>query len=627
MLESRSIPTHKALSLAYSGLSVRGEGGADEVTYGPTVGAIIAPWTNRKYKKKAAKLAAARVEGEENGGAGGQGERGDDMAYHSDDDHSEGKKSKKSKSNKKEGLQKGQRYLIKDFNGLVKAGEMMLVVGRPGSGCTTFLKALAGLDRGYAGVDGKVYYGSMEGEKAIKAYRSEIIFNSEEDLHDANLKVGRTLDFALRNNTPSAASRAPTEEGGKPMSEKAYQDKTKEELLKVFGLEHTQDTKVGDQYVRGVSGGEKKRVSIAEVLTSKASIQCWDNATRGLDANTALGYTKVMRTLTDTERNSTVVSLYQAGNGIYNMFDKVTVIAEGRVLYYGPRTEARGYFENLGFECAEGANVADFLTAVTATNERKVKDGFEGKILTSPAEFEAAYKKSDIAKKMMEELETHLADKEGMDRQTKSTQEAVQQQKSKFAAKSRPEKVDYFTQVKAALIRDYQQRWGDQWTLWARQGTTLIQALIVGSLFYAIPDTTGGLFLRGGTIFLTLLYPSLISLSETTAAFSGRAVLAKHKAFSMYRPSAVVLAQTIGDLPIFFFQIAIFTLIIYFMTGLKLDAGNYFTFFLFCYITTVTTTAFFRFIGYSFGTFNNASKVSGFMFSVLVTVSCLSEGC
>lgn len=97
--------------------------------------------------------------------------------------------------------------------------------------------------------------------------------------------------------------------------------------------------------------------------------------------------------------------------------------------------------------------------------------------------------------------------------------------------------------------------------------------------------------------------------------------MAKHKGFSMYRPSAVVIAQTIGDLPIFFVQVVIFTIIVYFMAGLKMDAGLYFTFLLFTYVTTVCTTAFFRFVGYSFGTFNDASKVSGLAFSILVTVS------
>ena len=442
------------------------------------------------------------------------------------------------------------------------------------------------------------------------------------DLHDPNLLVGRTLDFALRMNTPSPTARPLREQGGKdPLTAIEYQDKNKSELLKVLGLEHTHDTKVGDQYVRGISGGEKKRVTIAEVLTSKAAIQCWDNATRGLDANTALKYAQTMRSLCDVDRNAIVVSLYQAGNDIYELFDKVTVIAEGRVLYYGPRSEARGYFEDLGFVHSDGANTADFLTAVTATNERQIRQDYKGHVPVSPAEFEQLYVDSDIAKRMRKEVESHLADTEGLSRKTEDAKAGIQAQKGRRAVSSRPEKIDYLTQVRVALIRDYQQRWGDKWTFWARQGTTIIQALIVGSIFYNISDTTNGIFLRGGTIFLSLLFPCLISLSETTAAFSGRAVLAKHKAFSMYRPSVVALAQTIGDLPIIFVQLTIFSIIIYFMTGLQVSAGHFFEFLLFVYINSLALTAFFRFVGYSFSTFNNASKVSGILFSVFVTVS------
>jgi ATP-binding cassette subfamily G (WHITE) protein 2 (SNQ2) len=116
---------------------------------------------------------------------------------------------------------------------------------------------------------------------------------------------------------------------------------------------------------------------------------------------------------------------------------------------------------------------------------------------------------------MREEVEAHLRD-ESRQAQTEATQDAIQQQKSKLAPKKRPEKVDFFTQVRAALIRDYQMRWGDQWTFWARQATTFIQAFITGSLFYAIPASTGGLFLRGGTIFLTLLCKPIITFMMYT---------------------------------------------------------------------------------------------------------------
>ncbi|ODO07726.1 hypothetical protein I350_03300 [Cryptococcus amylolentus CBS 6273] len=605
LIESRGLLPYKSLSLAYHHLSVRGVGGLDNIEYGTTMSTILAPWLCRTYRRKASQLATVRSDL-----PNAETSEEDAMSWRPGLVKPAGKRDP--------GLRKGERYLLKDFSGLVKAGEMMLVVGRPGSGCSTFLKALAGHRDVFAGVDGSVKYGDIEAGPDFKPYAREVIFSSEDDLHDPNLHVGKTLDFALRMTTPSRRSRIPNKDGGESMSRAAFQEKRKWELLRMFGLSHTHDTKVGDQYVRGVSGGERRRISITEVLTTKASIQLWDNATRGLDADTALRFARNLRTLTDIDRNTTVVSLYQAGNGIYDLFDKVTVIAGGRVIYYGPGEEARAYFENLGFVHPDGGNTADFLTAVTATNERQVRPDFQGRVLTTPAEFATAYNQSDIAHRMRQELEAHLVDPT-VANDTQNAKVMIQLVKSRWASKNRPEEVDFLDQVRAAMTRNRQQRWGDKWTFWMSPATLLLQSLLAGSMFYEMPVSTGGLFLRGGTLFLSLFFPSSISFSETTAVFSGRAVLSKHKGFSMYRPSALLIAQTLNDLPVYFVMLLMFTLIIYFMTGLKVGAGYYFTYLLFVYCTTLCTTALFRFIGYSFSTFNGASKLSGFVFLLLST--------
>lgn len=128
------------------------------------------------------------------------------------------------------GLRKGERYLLKNFSGVVKSGEMMLVLGLPGSGCSTFLKVLAGHRDGYAGVEGDVKYGSLQPGKDFRPYKSEVIFISEEDLHDPNLLVGHTMDFALRMCTPSRNSRLPENQAGNAMGRNEYQDRTKEEM-------------------------------------------------------------------------------------------------------------------------------------------------------------------------------------------------------------------------------------------------------------------------------------------------------------------------------------------------------------------------------------------------------------
>jgi ATP-binding cassette subfamily G (WHITE) protein 2 (SNQ2) len=279
-----------------------------------------------------------------------------------------------------------------------------------------------------------------------------------------NLSVRDTLDFAFAQKTPSPEVRRPvSHDDDKPLGEKDFNAQAKARLLKVFGLEHTEDTPVGDEYVRGVSGGEKKRVSITEVLANRASIQAWDNATRGLDANTALSFTKALRTYADLEQLTAVVSLYQAGNGIYDQFDKVLVLAESQVIFYGRREAAKKYFEEMGFDAVEGANVADYLTGTTVPKERQVRDGFEGKIPQTIDDFAKRYRESDVAKEMRKELDDHLNNMDEIERQTQEAREAIQAEKHKGSIKREPHLRGLWAQTQIAMRREVKQRWGDKW--------------------------------------------------------------------------------------------------------------------------------------------------------------------
>jgi ABC-type multidrug transport system ATPase subunit len=122
---------------------------------------------------------------------------------------------------------------------------------------------------------------------------------------------------------------------------------------------------IGDAFIRGISGGERKRVSIAEMLTTSAAVCSWDNTTRGRDASAALDYAKSLRILTDIYGVTTFVSLYQASENIYRQFDNVMVIDRGHQVYYGPASEARAYFEGLGFALRPRQTTADYLTGCT----------------------------------------------------------------------------------------------------------------------------------------------------------------------------------------------------------------------------------------------------------------------
>ncbi|KAK5111516.1 hypothetical protein LTR85_011864 [Meristemomyces frigidus] len=500
------------------------------------------------------------------------------------------------------------KTIVEDSHGCVKPGEMLLVLGRPGAGCTTLLKMLSNRRLGYAEVSGDVNFGSMDATEA-KQYRGQIVMNTEEELFFPTLTVQQTMDFATRMKVPfhlpSSFQHA-----------EDYQRASRDFLLKSMGIEHTSDTKVGNEFVRGVSGGERKRVSIIETLVTRGSVFCWDNSTRGLDASTALEYTRAVRALTDVMGLSSVVTLYQAGNGIYDLFDKVLVLDEGKELYYGPLQEARPFMEKLGFICSPGANVADFLTGVTVPTERQIRAGFEDRFPRNATAIREAYERSTIKADMEKEYdypETQVAKQ-----YTSDFRESVQWDKHRSLPKKSPLTVSLFTQVRAAVTRQYQLLWGDKATFLIKQGSTVIQALIAGSLFYNAPNNSSGLFLKGGAMFFALLYNSLQAMSEVTDSFSARPVLAKHRGFALYHPAAYCIAQIAADIPILIFQVTIFALPLYWMVGLKATAAAFFTFWIMVFAVTMCITALFRAVGAMFSTFDGASKVSGLLITALI---------
>lgn len=248
------------------------------------------------------------------------------------------------------------KTIIDNSSGCVKPGETLLVLGRPGAGCTTLLKVLANRRKGYTQIEGDVRYGSLDHEQAAK-YQGQIVMSEDEDTFFPTLTAAETIDFATRLNMTQQTP-------GNYSSLEEARAANRDFLFEMLNVSHTKDTKVGNEYIRGVSGGERKRIGILEVMAARGSVCFWDNATRGLDANTALQFVRAVRKLTDLFGLTSVLTLYQAGNGIYETFDKVLVLEQGQQLFYGPTKAARPFMEDLGFICADGANVADFLTGL-----------------------------------------------------------------------------------------------------------------------------------------------------------------------------------------------------------------------------------------------------------------------
>jgi ATP-binding cassette, subfamily G (WHITE), member 2, SNQ2 len=510
--------------------------------------------------------------------------------------------------------QKGTEVTILDnFRGVIKPGEMILVLGQPGSGCTTFLKSIANQRYGYTSVTGEVNYGPFTAEEFEK-YRSEAVYNQEDDIHHPTLTVEQTLGFALDVKTPKTLPAGTTRA--------QFKKDVITMLLKMFNIEHTRHTIVGNALVRGVSGGERKRVSIAEMMVTNACVLSWDNSTRGLDASTALDFVKSLRVQTNLYQTATFVSLYQASENIYRQFDKVLVIDSGKQVYFGPTKEARAYFEGLGFAPKPRQTTPDYVTGCTDEFEREYADGYSpNNAPSSPETLADAFKKSDFTKRLDTEMTEYKANLEKETAKHDEFRAAVLESK-RSGAKHSVYNVGFHMQVWALMKRQFILKMQDRLALGLAWFRSIIIAIVLGTLYYNLGQTSASAFSKGGLLFISLLFNAFEAFSELASTMTGRAIVNKHKAYAFHRPSALWIAQIFVDTAFSATRILVFSIIVYFMSNLTRTAGAFWTFYLLIIVGNIAMTLFFRIVGCVSPDFDYAIKFA----VILITLFIITSG-
>ncbi|KAI0943006.1 hypothetical protein AcW1_002753 [Taiwanofungus camphoratus] len=501
------------------------------------------------------------------------------------------------------------RDILVGFEGVVRPGEMLLVLGRPGAGCSTLLKTLANQRSEYHAIEGNVQYDALTPEEIHKHYRGDVQYSPEDDVHFPTLTVEQTLKFAARTRTPRTRLHKTREQ---------HIQNITDVLAIIFGLRHVKGTLVGDASVRGVSGGEKKRVSISEMLAARALLNSWDNSTRGLDASTALEFVQALRLATDICRLSTIVSIYQAGESLYELFDKVCVIYEGRMAYFGPADRARQYFIDMGYEPANRQTTADFLVAITDPKGRILRSGFESRAPRNAIEFADTFKQSEFAALNRQDMEEYRAEVSGQPQRSSIYKQSYRAEHARTTPPSSPFIISIPMQVRALMLRRVQVIQGALAAQAISLAIFIIQAIIVGTIFLKLSTNTATFFSRGGVLFFSILFAALSTMAEIPALFVQRPIVNRHSKAAMYHPFVEALALTLVDAPITAVTIIFFSVILYFLVGLQRSAGQFFIFLLIVYTMTLTMKAWFRAIAAFFKSAPPAQAIGGISTLVLV---------
>ncbi|KAJ8640206.1 hypothetical protein MRB53_016900 [Persea americana] len=264
---------------------------------------------------------------------------------------------------------------------------MTLQLGPPGSGKTSLLIALAGkLDKDLK-VSGRVTYNAHGMDEFVPQRTSAYI--SQYDTHIGEMTVRETLAFSARCQGVGARyemlqelSRREKEANIKPdpetdvfmkaaMLEGQKESVVTDYILKILGLEVCADTIVGNQMLRGFSGGQKKRVTIGEMLVGPAKTLFMDEISTGLDSSTTFQIVNSLRQTIHILGGTAVIAFLQPAPETYNLFDDIILLSDGQIVYQGPREHVLEFFESIGFKCPDRKGVADFLQEVTSSKDQQ----------------------------------------------------------------------------------------------------------------------------------------------------------------------------------------------------------------------------------------------------------------
>eukprot|EP00300_Choanocystis_sp_HF-7_P003228 c12453_g1_i1.p1 GENE.c12453_g1_i1~~c12453_g1_i1.p1 ORF type:complete len:1324 (-),score=341.35 c12453_g1_i1:397-4131(-) len=440
-----------------------------------------------------------------------------------------------------------ESYALHGVSGVIKPGTMNLVLGPPNSGKSTLLKALAGLLLNYKAsrTTGSITYNGTPIQDSDFFVRKVAGFISDNDSHLASLSVEETLDFACDTlggeRTRIVGSR---HDPHNARSAKVHA------LLTLLGLEgNIASTKIGDEMVRGVSGGQKRRVTLGEMLAGMQSIYFGNEISTGLDSTTTLEIVRAMRLMSDEFNCTFVLSLLQCNPEVFALFDNVIILVRGRIIYQGPPSLVLDHFETLGGYDEDITNVrnksldiATFLEEVTSLEKHTLDQLVEH------------YSESEVAARVKADLEVTVEKSQFPEQYCQQFSRSWLYNTHRCAA--RHWKI---------IVRDRSFR--------ARMSLCVLGGLLGGSVWWQLEETD--FVSRFGLLFFVAIFMSLGSIGQLPVNLMSRNVFYKQNSAGFYPGSAYTLGMALAVLPMSVFEVALFGPSLYWMSGCAAEAVRF----------------------------------------------------
>ena len=525
-------------------------------------------------------------------------------------------------------------HALAPCSGRVAPGTMTLILAPPGHGKSTLLRALAGRLFNDPHFGGEVLYNGQSAQQLAKKgvrMRKLLSYVGQTDIHFPVLTVKETLTFAAQNANASVA------QFHDPQLDTMEVERA-DRLIHLVGLEEAANTVIGNDLLRGVSGGQKKRVTIGELLITNARVHLLDEVSTGLDSAITFHIFNALRSICLNQGTSVITALLQPTPETYGLFDEVILLREGEVAFHGKREHLRPYFRDvLHFPIPEDVDeagfVVDYLTnpsvllageqkkqrrrAKRAANEadsashsldQPLDDekqqaaasgaaGTKGDTFGSPALQTAViaerWRRSADFAELAAASSVALKLNSAEERNALEPSRWIPFTKQQFAQDNPHSAWHHF---RLSLQRQRMLTVRNKQVFMPRFFQAVLVGVIFGTLFYQLDPSDYNS--RFGVTLYVVMFTAFSNLSELPVASEARAVVTKQLDSSFFPSLPYVFSVIIVAVPIIILEILIFSLWMYWMTGFAAEAGRFFFFVLTLLASSLALSTFFRSISY-----------------------------
>lgn len=421
--------------------------------------------------------------------------------------------------------------LLNHVSGCVPAGCCVAVMGPSGCGKSTLLDVLAGRISKGSDLQGEVLVNGVAVKR--KALKGTVAYVMQDDALQGVLTVRENLLYSARLRL------------GHLTDEEQHQRVA--EVIDELGLRKVADTKIGNVFFRGVSGGERRRCSIGMELVTRPHILLLDEPTSGLDA---LSARMIVETLVKLARDgrAVVASIHQPSSQVFHLFDRVMLLSRGEQAFFGPIKVATAFFERIGQPCPTYVNPADHFLESINYDFQSDKPAAVQAILT-------AYVDSPERQRLLG---------------------CIEQQTGGMVETSRKYRTGWWTQTRWLLVRTFICYLRDPGVFWARFVMYSLLALMMGTLYLRMPDDIQWVLNRSSVLFFSVAFLCFMSIAALPAFLVEKEIFVRERRNAYYGVSPYAVSHIFIGVPFIMVIAVAFAGISYYMMNMNPGAEQFF---------------------------------------------------